>query len=1495
MHPSRWTEITPSEYVWEREALEYLKARLPDGEPFRAWSNFEFIAEDGSINEVDLLVVSLYKVYLVEIKSWPGAVSGDQGTWRREAGRKVSLVDSPLLLANRKAKKLAGLLKAQKALARQRRPYVESVVFLSHMGVRCGLEGRARTGVYLSVESERGGHPTITDVLGGSAGFDLRRPPPRIDRALSRAIARAVEQAGIRPSQRQRRVADYVLRELLLETDTYQDWEAEHVTVSASKRRVRIYPLSRASSEAARTERRRAADREYRLLDGIVHEGILRVEQRTDAEPGPALVFEHDPGAERLDHFLERRSRDRDRSRTSRSPRPIGGGAGNGGGDGNRLGRTAAVELDLATRLDLLRQLAETLKYAHERRLCHRALSPRKILVSERDGDPRPRLKIFDWRTGRQDVAASGSGAPGTPGAGGAAARTTLGLSGDDREDVYLAPETSQGGYAAEKLDLFSLGAIAYRLFSGHPPAPTVEALHERLLVSGGLRLSDALDGIPESLQVVVQCATDPEVTGRPDSVPEFLELLAEAERELAAAAGGPPEPEGAVVHPLDAGPGDRLAQGFRVERRLGKGSTAVALRVGHETDGGGVLKVALAPSLNDRIRREGEVLRSLRHQHVVEVYRDVELAGHAALFMAMAGAENRSGTYTLADRIREEGRLSLDLLQRFGDQLLNVVQWLEEKGISHRDLKPDNIGVSESRGDKSLALVVFDFSLADTPAENVRAGTPRYLDPFLRLRRPPRWDVYAERFAAAMTLHEMATGNLPGWGDGLTDPMLAEDEVSLDAEWFDPSVRAPLAGFFAKALARDYRARFDSAEEMRRAWFRCFEAIDLPAAGVGSGEDDGSGGDLPIDLGGVTAETALHALGLSPRLLNALDRLGAHTVAQLAGLPRIRLYRNKGIGQRIVKRIRELSERLAEHLANGAPTLDATATVHEDDPPVDPALWSIDLLASRLVSPHVPEAEARLLRAALGHGHGHGHGPQPRPRIGGHGDGAADAARPGLLPSHREVAAALGVTPPEVAAALRRARERWSRRTWMAPLRDTVAALAAKHGGVMTARELADALAATRGSTETGPARRRSAGAVAAAALEVESAHKTPRFQLHRQDGDGAQATLVLATEALDPALTASAQARAAWVRALGRRADELADTDPLCAPARVLEALVAVDPPAGMAPPGPDRLLRLAVQAAARAALSSRGELYPRGMAAARAVKLGASALLGPTTLSEPQLRKRLASRYPEAEPLPPRPALDTLLEDAGLRLDWNERTGTYHARIPKHPSHPSSTATGSATASGDDGADDARTLDERLQRVVETRGFLALSVGPRHLLRVERHLAAALALTPFSLEAALIRHMRAVAGEAGADWKVVLAADAAPAGGTDRRRLDQLVRRAVPRLQREIADAPDPLLLARPGLLARYRRLDALAAVQDAGQRGIAPAARILCFAADAAVEGPVIDDRPLPIVFAAAWVRPGRAWLARLATPRSGMEAANAGATPVGRNARQAASP
>jgi hypothetical protein len=98
-----------------RAALHFIRQRFPQREPFRAWSNFMFIADDGTRNEVDLFVVSPTGVYLVEIKSHPGRMDGDAGTcvWTTPEGYRRTC-DNPLLLAER-AKKLKSLLMSKQA------------------------------------------------------------------------------------------------------------------------------------------------------------------------------------------------------------------------------------------------------------------------------------------------------------------------------------------------------------------------------------------------------------------------------------------------------------------------------------------------------------------------------------------------------------------------------------------------------------------------------------------------------------------------------------------------------------------------------------------------------------------------------------------------------------------------------------------------------------------------------------------------------------------------------------------------------------------------------------------------------------------------------------------------------------------------------------------------------------------------------------------------------------------------------------------------------------------------------------------------------------------------------------------------------------------------------------------------------------------------------------------------------------------------------------
>lgn len=57
------------------------------------------------------------------------------------------------------------------------------------------------------------------------------------------------------------------------------------------------------------------------------------------------------------------------------------------------------------------------------------------------------------------------------------------------------------------------------------------------------------------------------------------------------------------------------------------------------------------------------------------------------------------AGDRTLATLLREEGRLSLDLTERFGTDLLEATRELERRGIAHRDIKPDNLGAPPAAG----------------------------------------------------------------------------------------------------------------------------------------------------------------------------------------------------------------------------------------------------------------------------------------------------------------------------------------------------------------------------------------------------------------------------------------------------------------------------------------------------------------------------------------------------------------------------------------------------------------------------------------------------------------------------------------------------------------------------------------------------------------------------------------------------------------------------
>jgi hypothetical protein len=259
MELPRWNIITPSQYEWERRGLDFIRTGLPDHDPYRAWANFEFQTEDGAIYEVDLLVLTKQGFWLLEGKAWSGRIYGDAGTWTISHDGRLRSEDNPILLANRKAKALASLLKAQPAVGKIRMPWLDALVFLSADDVQCDRTGAARNRVVLKDRPAEGGRSERKGVLAvlinrdGSAcsGIDpdLRST---IDIKVAKALSRGMEQAGIRPSQKSRRVGDYILGDLIADGPGYQDRLGKHVSIENNFRRIRQYTVAQATSEDQR-------------------------------------------------------------------------------------------------------------------------------------------------------------------------------------------------------------------------------------------------------------------------------------------------------------------------------------------------------------------------------------------------------------------------------------------------------------------------------------------------------------------------------------------------------------------------------------------------------------------------------------------------------------------------------------------------------------------------------------------------------------------------------------------------------------------------------------------------------------------------------------------------------------------------------------------------------------------------------------------------------------------------------------------------------------------------------------------------------------------------------------------------------------------------------------------------------------------------------------------------------------------------------------------
>ena len=1401
-----WKTVSRSQFEWEQEALDFVFERFPAQDNYRAWANFEFIADDGSINEVDLLVACPQGVFLVEFKGQPGELSGDarDWTWSYEGHRKT--IENPVLLANRKCKRLKSLLARQKAFKSEGIPFIEPLVFVSHPESVCRLSGNAEHYVRLRDTPNR---PGIMAAIRqrdcpGLKQFDQQV----VNRPRIKAVAQALEQAGIRPSQQARRVGDFILEDLLFDSPLgiFQDWTARHAVIESTRRIARIYLVSRQATQIDREIIRKAAVREFQVLERLDHPGILKADPPSECEYGPVLFFRQPKGALRLDQFLVREG----------------------------------ASLPVDQRLDILRQIAETVAYAHGRKIVHRSLSPQSILVW-RDVSNMPHVQISNWLTGVKLNAGDGS-STGT--------QMTWSLHAgqliEDSSQVYIAPEALAGNAdGGPELDSFSLGALAYLLFTGKPPAASVTELQNKLKesVSGGLNIRETMDGAVDTLVEIVRKTATGTASDR-DSVEDFLAALDLIEDELT-------RPEKAtVVNPLEAKKGDELDSGLRVEARLGSGSISVVFLV----DAAGkklVLKVARSPQYNQRIKNEFETLKEIqdkvRSRIVVAPFELFEFGDLLGFTMESAGE------MTMTRYLREKGPLDLTYLQRFGDDLIRTIRDLDDAGgFTHRDIKPENMGL-RLVGKKQYQLCLFDFSLSKASPEEIKVGTLAYMDPFIGERKVKRWDISSECFSAAMTLHEMATGVLPAWGDGKSDPASVKGEVVVQPERFDPDLRDRFSGFFRKALARDFRDRFDNPSEMLRAWGEIFSTLDERKTSHtqhSEPEDDELGAYvLPPK---VAINSQLVELGLSTRLLNALDRLSLLTVSDLLGYPLLRIYKLPNVGNKTRRElgtlVKLLRDRLPEVECDPAKAIDAIA---KDEEPAQDEFASVDLIARQVAiigRGTDRAAEQEVLQAFLAWN-------------------CPDGAAALEWPSQTDLATHLNVTRQRVGQVVTEARERWKRFPSITALRDTVFQIVASKAGVVTHEELLATVLAARGSVFDEPKRSQMASVATRAALETERGCKDPRFVEYRS---GSRVFV-----ALTPELKA-------YAILLGAAADRLADQDPIPSPATVLESLRAVQAPVfpdGVDHPTDQRLCQIAVAASSSAALSSRMEIYKTGLSPERALMIAQNALFG-GTLTVEEIQTRVAARLPRAKPLPGRPELDRLIESLGLDLKWSPSAargkGAYQMPGAEAFSvHSSETLTARfvtrqgpapVTIAVPPEIAEAHAIEEKLAYAANNGAYLAISVPPGFEAKAREEIQRRFPVELCDLDAAFLQSMKQQAATAGADWNIVLQADAAKPNSADWKNLQMLVDRCLPGIAHGMRSPDRTKLVVHPGLLARYDRMHVVGELAaNVGRHDGIYGLWLLVPANDQSAR-PVLSHKAVPLSNPAQHVRLNRAWLA-----------------------------
>ncbi|MEJ5170044.1 MAG: serine/threonine-protein kinase [Fimbriimonadales bacterium] len=208
------------------------------------------------------------------------------------------------------------------------------------------------------------------------------------------------------------------------------------------------------------------------------------------------------------------------------------------------------------------------------------------------------------------------------------------------------------------------------------------------------------------------------------------------------------------------------------------------------------------------RFLREARAAGTLSHPNIMTVYEAGEADGR--FFIAMEFLEGR----TLRNELDLRGFLPADEACRIAEAVLDALHYAHERGVIHRDVKPENIQLLP---DGRVKLT--DFGIARLTFEpNITMdgqvfGTPSYMSPEQVVGRD--LDLKTDLFSLGVVLYEMLAGQKPFQGDSVVAIAYA---ISNHEPVQPPQVPHPLWAVVRRALEKSPALRFGSAAEMAAA-----------------------------------------------------------------------------------------------------------------------------------------------------------------------------------------------------------------------------------------------------------------------------------------------------------------------------------------------------------------------------------------------------------------------------------------------------------------------------------------------------------------------------------------------------------------------------------------------------------------------------------------------------------------------------------------------------